>query len=683
MLVKKFRWGYKMKNANKLVLLFITSFLLFALANVAKAGPKYYTETYLSDSVLGMKYMPAASSVTLKSGYGKIYPKDDDIVYFLDDDGIEYNLLMGGVADLDALSDVILGTSATGEHLVFDGSFWRNASPTTVINGDASESHILSYAATGVGVSWVDLAGTHTLQIPNASESDVTAGLLSKQAYDLFNTPMTYSATGTEVAWATRELQIPYASEAGVEAGLISKSQFDSFNNKPSTLASQSDVLINTATHGDVLTYDKSIGYWVNTAETIASHDSLSGLNAGDYQHLTAPQATIAAQPASDTVGGYVSTQAQVFSGAKTFPTLNATDLTLGSALVIAQQTTTPANPAAGFNKIYPKADDKIYKLTSGGVESELGSSGTAGLDPNTLELFVADDSVTGDINYLATGATFGSLVGTPVNLPTVSTDDFLSSNSFKYSTVANGINDIFGYSSTLSPGQTGKKYYMTTRYQTSGIATDTELSYGIQYDSASPEIIKLSVATDGNGFALVGIHVPYNASGSTIRAGFRNATGTLGMDLWWDNFTITTRPVNPLQYIEYYGPAGYGSTNNKIPYFLTLVKNEGDKILEVSNSARWGISFTALMRCRITVYYKTNRTDSYIGASIDASGTYLTTSITDIYDSKEAVGQNYLAGHSRVFETTQVLNPGQVFRPHTQGTPYFYTKLVITAEGI
>lgn len=51
-------------------------------------------------------------------------------------------------------------------------------------------------------------------------------------------------------------------------------------------------------------------------------------------------------------------------------------------------QVATPANPASGYNKLYFKNDDKIYKLNSAGVEAELGAGGTAAetfIIPGTL----------------------------------------------------------------------------------------------------------------------------------------------------------------------------------------------------------------------------------------------------------------------------------------------------------
>jgi len=42
-------------------------------------------------------------------------------------------------------------------------------------------------------------------------------------------------------------------------------------------------------------------------------------------------------------------------------------------------QIATPANPSSGYNKLYFKSDDKLYKLDSAGTETEIGAGGAAG----------------------------------------------------------------------------------------------------------------------------------------------------------------------------------------------------------------------------------------------------------------------------------------------------------------
>ena len=68
---------------------------------------------------------------------------------------------------------------------------------------------------------------------------------------------------------------------------------------------------------------------------------------------------------ASDTIVGRVSADTLTF---KTF----------GDALSCTQ-IATPSNPGAGLNKLYFKADNKLYGLTSGGVETLLGPSSSSG----------------------------------------------------------------------------------------------------------------------------------------------------------------------------------------------------------------------------------------------------------------------------------------------------------------
>jgi len=44
----------------------------------------------------------------------------------------------------------------------------------------------------------------------------------------------------------------------------------------------------------------------------------------------------------------------------------------------ILKQISTPSNPSSGYNKLYFKSDEKLYKLTSAGTETEVGASGAA-----------------------------------------------------------------------------------------------------------------------------------------------------------------------------------------------------------------------------------------------------------------------------------------------------------------
>lgn len=67
-----------------------------------------------------------------------------------------------------------------------------------------------------------------------------------------------------------------------------------------------------------------------------------------------------------------------------TSDTQTLTNKTFDDAIT-GQEIATPSNPAAGYNKLYFKNDDKLYKLNSAGTEEEIGSGGGSGTGINLI----------------------------------------------------------------------------------------------------------------------------------------------------------------------------------------------------------------------------------------------------------------------------------------------------------
>ena len=132
-----------------------TIILSIFLVNFAFAA-KYFTDFVAQDGKIQMKERavgPAASS-----GYGILYPKTDNRLYYLDDTGSEFDVLLGGSAQLDNLLDVDTTGVATGDALVYDGTNWidsdiLNATDGAVKigTGNASASSIFSVFSSNKG----------------------------------------------------------------------------------------------------------------------------------------------------------------------------------------------------------------------------------------------------------------------------------------------------------------------------------------------------------------------------------------------------------------------------------------------------------------------------------------------------------------------------------------------------
>lgn len=144
------------------------------------------------------------------------------------------------------------------------------------------------------------------------------------------------------------------------------------------------------------------------TALTSAEVDQLENINATTISSATwgflggINQAlSSTSSPTFNSITGTLSTAAQ--TNITSLGTLTA--LSVDAPLNLLQQTT-PANPAASRNKLYFKSDDKLYRLTSAGVETEVGSGGTS-FDDSIFEIY-DDGDITKLINFEASGITPG-----------------------------------------------------------------------------------------------------------------------------------------------------------------------------------------------------------------------------------------------------------------------------------
>lgn len=195
----------------------------------------------------------------------------------------------------------------------------------------------------------VDSADTTKKLLFNAAGTTgtTTTLLTSQTTSQVLTLP---DATDTLTGKATTDILTNKTLSGNTATNLVNGAGTFNFNSTGTiTSPNATDTLVGKATT-DILTNKTLTG---NTAVNLIS-------GAGTFTFNTT--GTITAPNATDTLVGKATTD--------TF-----TNKTFGDAITLTQ-IVTPSNPAAGFDKIYAKADDNLYILTSGGIETQVGGGG-------------------------------------------------------------------------------------------------------------------------------------------------------------------------------------------------------------------------------------------------------------------------------------------------------------------
>lgn len=179
---------------------------------------------------------------------------------------------------------------------------------------------------------------------------------------------------------------------------------------------------------------------------------------------------------------------------------------------------TTPSNPSAGKTKMYFKSDNKLYKLTSGGTETEVGagSGDLVGPASSTDEAVCRFDGTTGKLaqNSVVGISDTGAVTGV---------------TSLSLSGAISGGTTFSGTGATLS-GLTASRALVTdgSKNLASSAVTSTELGYVSGVTSAIQTQIDGKQATDSDLTAVAGL----STTGLVARTGAgtastRTVTGT------------------------------------------------------------------------------------------------------------------------------------------------------------
>jgi hypothetical protein len=218
--------------------------------------------------------------------------------------------------------------------------------------------------------------------------------------------------------------------------------------------------------------------------------------------------------------------------------------LTLEDSLEM-KQVTTPVSPPAGFNKIYPKSDDKFYGLTAAGVESVLGSSGSAATPDYWQGYF--DSSST----WSTTSASYAD--------PTVSGSPNLVQRRASGLVVTAASGNKAGI--TFTPASADAVYVITASVGMSNTSLawlsarlydgTTEIAQGVD------QYVEAAVGGAGFSTTMSGIYKPGTTSPVTVKIQTATTAGTnvlgsgaIGPDIEWavTRIDLNTGPAASLQ---------------------------------------------------------------------------------------------------------------------------------------
>lgn len=185
----------------------------------------------------------------------------------------------------------------------------------------------------------------------------------------------------------------------------------------------------------------------------------------------------------------------------KNSATATLTNKTMGDAPTFTQ-TTTPSTPAAGKNKLYPKADNKFYTLDPSGNEVAVGSGSTGSTTSGVATNGGFEDGTTG---WTASGGTTTATTTTAANIGSL-TKSYEWDSSAAAQTLTNTAVSI-----TSGDGLSSQSGVVSCRFKAASGSATHKLQ---AYDGANV-LGSATITSSTSGFVRTSVNFPFPVSGS------------------------------------------------------------------------------------------------------------------------------------------------------------------------
>ena len=273
----------------------------------------------------------------------------------------------------------LTSVGTNGQVLTSNGTAiaWVNPAATgiTAINGITSGTQSLTVGTAGTEPAFSSVTSTHTLNLPMASTTNVTAGLLSKADYDLFNAKQAALTAGSGISISAGTISATGLTTSNLsESAGITNGQLA---NSLTTIGTTSIALGSSATTIAGLTSVTSTGFTgeltgnAATATKLATARNINGVafdGSGDIT-VTVDAGTLSGTTLNSTItGSSLTSVGTITSGTWS-----------GTAIDVPHGGTGATTKTAAFDALSPMttAGDIIYGGTSGtGTRLAKGSDG-------------------------------------------------------------------------------------------------------------------------------------------------------------------------------------------------------------------------------------------------------------------------------------------------------------------
>lgn len=297
------------------------------------------------------------------------------------------------------------------------------------------------------------------------------------------------------------------------------------------------------------------------------------------------------------------------------------------------------AGTASDGQFVFATDTQKMFQIIDSAL-AEVGSGGGAEV-PSTYKLFNAEDEdVTGFANITINSTT-------PIN------------GEFDYS--VDSYPASFPDVATF-PRNLGKKHTLTIQYSITSGTAKIAVGGGGMASAVEVEI-------DNTSKEVVIEYTPLTSADLTLGiTDVSSATGLKLDDLEFSDAPARIKAFTVTEEANYYTHAGYGSVNNKIPYFSLNRYDNTNSLVSIENDSTNGFSITALRDCSVVGQYDIQQSVTIFGGW-SLNSTQLTLAVQDIVKAN-AVSTSYQGSVSTSISVPVVikLQEGDVLRPHTSG---------------